>query len=406
MTSVCVGSVASQPKPGIPSRIYLDTAFMSSILPPELVWMRPFLPYLPPFFVDVAAFCAGEPPAAPNLVEATMAAVLAGGEFGAGLVAAELIVQVIQSQLWYQICECSSGTQPTRPTGQAAPTGLVQINPPQVVTPGPAGACGTYQSAPKSGANNSTTIFLFDPTGVITLTNNVPVPSGATTVRMTVTSVVAGANHDTVDVTLRTINSAGTAASPITSVVASGATVVATATLAANTIGFLANMVLDTGPHSPQSDLVTAKVEFFCGAQPGQAAAPCCPPDPQLTGMITRILEYVTLIQRQNAPFAYVAGTAHPGLSGAGSITIQGLIGAKVDVTTLPSSYGRAGTDPTQYFELGFVSFGTPDGWPTGYRVEHDPTLMFPARCGLYTQLDYDLAPGVVVTITELLREP
>ncbi len=406
MTSVCVGAVASQPRAGIPDRIYLDTAFMSSILPPELVWMRPFLPYLPPIFIDVTAFCAAEPPSAPSLVEATMAAVLAGGEFGAGLVAAELILQVIQSQLWYQICECSSGTAPTRPTGQAAPSGLVQINPPVVVTAPQAGACDSHQSPPRTGANNATTIWMFDPQGLVTIANSVPVPAAATQVRFSYTSVSAGSAHTHIDLTFRTVNASGTNANPAFFLdKGPGTTGTQIVSLPANTVGFNVAMVLDvTGTTS--TDIVTVLVEFFCGTSPAQPATPCCPPDPQLTGMITRILEYVTLLQRQTAPFAYVPGASHTALSGAGSIAIQGLIGAKVDVTTLPSSYGREGTSPTEYFDLGFLSFGTPDGWPSSYRLVHDPLLMFPRGCGLYTTLDYDIAPGVVVTVTELVREP
>lgn len=114
----------------------------------------------------------------------------------------------------------------------------------------------------------------------------------------------------------------------------------------------------------------------------------------------------MTLIQRQNAPFGYIAAAVHATLSGAGSFAIQGLLGVKVDITTLPSSYGLSGTSPTEHFELGWITFGTADGYPQSIRVDHDPTVALPPRCGLFTELAYDLAPGVVATITELLREP
>jgi len=48
----------------------------------------------------------------------------------------------------------------------------------------------------------------------------------------------------------------------------------------------------------------------------------------------------VTLIQRQAAPFGYVPGAIHAGLTGTGVIAIQGLIGCKVDITTLPTQLG------------------------------------------------------------------
>jgi hypothetical protein len=114
----------------------------------------------------------------------------------------------------------------------------------------------------------------------------------------------------------------------------------------------------------------------------------------------------ITLVQRQAVPFAYVPGTVHAGLSGAGELDIFGLIGIKATITTLPDALGRAGTQPTELFDAGFLTFGTTDGFPTSFRLNRTDLLALPPRCSAYTKLDYDLAPGVVVTITELLREP
>jgi len=61
---------------------------------------------------------------------------------------------------------------------------------------------------------------------------------------------------------------------------------------------------------------------------------------------------------------------------------------------------------PDEHFDLGFLTFGTPDGYPTSIRIDHNPQLALPARCGAYTDLAYTLHPGVVATITELRREP
>jgi len=113
----------------------------------------------------------------------------------------------------------------------------------------------------------------------------------------------------------------------------------------------------------------------------------------------------VTLIQRQSVPFAYVPGAVHTAISGAGAIAVSGLIGALIDVTTLPASYGSRGTSPAEHFDLGFLAWGTTDGYPSSVRLEHDPQLSLPARCSAFTELAYDLSPGVVVTITELHRE-
>jgi hypothetical protein len=114
----------------------------------------------------------------------------------------------------------------------------------------------------------------------------------------------------------------------------------------------------------------------------------------------------VTLIQRQIVPFAYVTGTSHAGLTGTGSFGISGLLGVKVALTSDPTSLGvRAGT-PAELFDRGFVTLGTPDGYPSDYRLEHNPTIILPPRCSAFTTLGYTLHPGVTATITELVREP
>jgi len=154
------------------------------------------------------------------------------------------------------------------------------------------------------------------------------------------------------------------------------------------------------------SESVHRTIELFCGAAPGSAVQPCCPPDPFTQGMLDQILSLVTLIQRQAVPFAYVASTAHAGISGAGSFSIPALLGVKVGWTTTPSELGVEGTSPETVFDAGWITFGTTDGYPTSVRLEHSPQIIMPARCSAYTELAYDLHPGVVVTITELVREP
>jgi len=88
----------------------------------------------------------------------------------------------------------------------------------------------------------------------------------------------------------------------------------------------------------------------------------------------------VTLI-RQAAPFGYVPGAIHAGLTGTGVIAIQGLIGCKVDITTLPTQLCDLRL-ARRTFRPRFLTFGTPDGYPTSIRIDHNPQLALPARCG------------------------
>jgi hypothetical protein len=126
----------------------------------------------------------------------------------------------------------------------------------------------------------------------------------------------------------------------------------------------------------------------------------------QVLSGVNAAVQAITLIQRQAVPFAYVPSTVHTALSGAGALSISGLIGIKIAVTSLPSTLGVEGTSPPKHFDLGYVTFGTIDGFGQAVRLERNPQVILPPRCSAFTDLDYDLAPGVVVTITELRREP
>jgi hypothetical protein len=154
------------------------------------------------------------------------------------------------------------------------------------------------------------------------------------------------------------------------------------------------------------TDTVTGQFDIYCGTTPGTSQPACCPPDPIITALLTQILAAVTVIQRQDAPFGYIKTTAHAGLTGNGSIAVQGLLGAEVLVTTLPPWLGQIAGTPVEHFDVGFVTFGTADGFEHSERIDHIPKLVFPESAGVYTSIGYTLAPGVVATITEIVREP
>jgi len=147
-------------------------------------------------------------------------------------------------------------------------------------------------------------------------------------------------------------------------------------------------------------------IEAFCGgAAPGGTQQPCCPPDAATQAQLDQILQLVTIIQRQAAPFAYVYGANHTALSGHGSFAVSALIGVSVDVTTLPASYGQRDGSPVELFDIGYVTLGTADGYETSRRIDHDGALVLPPAAGAFTSVGYTLSPGVVVSIRELVRE-
>ncbi len=158
------------------------------------------------------------------------------------------------------------------------------------------------------------------------------------------------------------------------------------------------------------STLETATVDhtfdFYCGGSlPTVAETPCCPPDQIATGLLYQILNLVTLQQRQTNAFAYIAGSSHAGLTGSGTIAVQGILGALLNVSGL-SHYSSDDGEPVTYFRVGDIRFGTDDGYTERVYVDTDSQVIFPASSGVYTVIAYNLEPEVTMTLTELIREP
>lgn len=364
------------------------------------LWAVPIAATIGFLTYELSTFCTQDPPDIPSVDWTDQAIALLDGPQSSGYIAAvNAFRDLIGHYLWYDFCECTAGGTPTGPgSPPSAPTDFPILNPPQVGTPVPVTPCMSLDSGVQTVTQPASTNAI----------NQVIVPDGAVSFNVTAKflSATGGLTHMAFQ-TLSNTTTGFTGAtsrdvSPTTQAV--GSTYTKSIAIPAGARYWTVNAIPQNGSVGDHGT-VEVLVDVFCGA-PGSPSVPCCPPDPSLELALRNIWQTVQLIQRQAVPFGYIASTSHSGLSGAGSLSISGLLGAKVDVTTLPSSYGRSGTSPTEYFDLGFVSFGTADGFPTSYRVEHDPTLMLPARCSAYTELDYDLAPGVVVTITELVREP
>lgn len=139
----------------------------------------------------------------------------------------------------------------------------------------------------------------------------------------------------------------------------------------------------------------------------GSAANPgCCPPDPSIMQLLRSILESTTLVQRQAAPFGYVPGVVHSGLTGTGQISVSDLIGALVTVTASGPVTGEEAGTPVTLFEAGWFNWGNADGFSERIRLSGDTQVSLPAAAGQYTRIGYTLPVGMTIQITELNREP
>lgn len=395
MTAACLGGTSSA-NPLYGTVLALSSGAIGQFLNRiDGRWAAAFAGFLSLATWDLTTFCTVDPPPVPAFNAADALALLNPLNPRAKSDAQLKLLQLVGAYLWYDVCKCDDGTIPVRPGFPAAPANLPHVDPVIIAPPSAVTPCVTrdigdlyltnsqsyFRGGTGWGGHNANAIrftmhtdvhdppgpqvifqydlehgqpivldkrYQFHLTNAMDFVTTVPIPAGADTVAFTVIGEGAAAG---------TTN---------------------TRTL----------------------------IEVYCdGAYPDQQPANCCPPDPTLMAQVAQILDFVTLLQRQKAPFGYVPGVRHNGLAGNGQFAISGLVGVSVILSVLPAYIGNIAGDPAELFDVGFVTLGTADGWHRSVRIEHSPTLILPIE-GSETLLGYTLKPGVVVDVLELVREP
>jgi hypothetical protein len=407
MTALCGGGT-SAPIPGSELAVDFTSAAIATALSAYgATWALraiPFVATIPPFVLS--SFCSTDPPAIPTFTQPEADALLQltfNGDFFSG---AGKLVDLIKHVMWYQTCQCTSGSLTALPPAAPAPSGTgIPTNSPQPVNPN----CDNLGNA------NGTTGPYVD-TGPTWHPGDTGSPwaytwaktSYPTAWRMTITNTtVSGAGVTFTFAYKLSTTAIGGGAAPggtPTFTLAPGATrVLDLIGIAGNNFLYMwINSVTGTGT----GKLLGSTIEAFCGGDtPGGTQSPCCPPDATLQATVDATLALVTLIQRQLAPFATVHGAAHTGLSGQGSIAVQGILGVAVDITTAPGRLGEESGVPITLWDAGWINIGTADGYGPRQFITSDPFLLRPVAPDV-TVIGYSIAPDVVVTITEIVREP
>lgn len=402
MTVICGGGTSSF-KPIFAPAVYVAPATLGSLLNNvPVAWAVPLAAYLGAKTYDLATFCTIDPPADPGFTALDAIALLNVYNPVAFGPAAAKLQQLIDRFAWYQFCKCDSVATPAAPAPPAAPAGLPVINPTSVVNLPIASPC--KQQANLSPHTLPVSNSVISDHIILGLLN-------ATSVRMTASTVTTVGPGRPCAMNWE-FDSASATLLNICHPMGVNATFQQDVAIPAGTTQIYVSIFDDAtcagGVGSGSgTTTVTFNTQLFCDGQaPGQTTTPCCPPDAFTQATLDQVLQTVRLIQRQIVPFAYVTGNVHAGLTGTGSFAIQGLLGVKVALTVDPASLSVSAGTPAQLFDRGFVTLGTPDGYPSDYRLEHNPTIILPPRCSAFTTLGYTLHPGVTATITELLREP
>lgn len=389
MTTICGGGSSGPKLLTDLVSVYSAGRLYQLLLAGGLSELSPFLPLVGAIPIIASAFCATDPPAMSALTSDEANALL-NLTFGPDLSSAlGKIKDNLLNLIWLDICQCTSGSL-TPPTVPALPTDIPVF---QVPAPPTNDIC-VHQAA------RTVTSYVGPSTGPIT-------SLAVTLARLTWSNtIVSGGGHAT-SVNLIAFpyssNTPGNLGSK-TFALAAGGSGVFYFPLPVGT-GFVRPDFTITSGTGNSADSYT--IDLYCGSgAPGAPQEPCCPPDPVTQSYLDLILNLVTLTQRQIAPFATIDGAVHTGLSGNGEINVQGLIGIRIDLTTIPTRVGSQAGDPATIFDVGWIRFGDASSWSPRYRIDADPWIVLPSSAGIYTRVGYSIPADVVATITEIIREP
>jgi len=393
VTAACGGGT-SAPKPGTAAVVDYSAGLLAAIFAAyDLVWLIPVIPLVGLAPLTLTTFCGSDPPAMPTFTSAETNALLqlqfGTADFDNGL---GKLKDLALNAIWNDACQCTSGAliPPVPPT---PPTGTPIFQPPVAPTNDP---CRVLANQSTFSNSLSNTFIGFD-----------SYPDLAPTyARITATATItagAGAsmNLGVTPCSASLLNPTPLTGGQIVLPFSGNGSLVLAIPPGLQALRYNGTTVVNSGNSN-----VVWHTELFCGGIPNAPQDPCCPPDVATQAYLDLILKAVTLIQRQAVPFGYITSTAHAGLSGAGTLDISGLIGVKISITADPTSLGIEGTSPAELFDRGFITWGTPDGYPQSERLVRTNQVSMPARAGAFTSLAYDLHPGVTVTISELIREP
>lgn len=117
------------------------------------------------------------------------------------------------------------------------------------------------------------------------------------------------------------------------------------------------------------------------------------------------ISELITILRDQQTPASLAESTVHSGLSGSGTITVSGILGVRVRLTSIPSFIGRYPDNPTTFINAAWVDWDTAEGWHGPYSIKNDDELIIPLS-PLTTKIGYNFSTGVTGSITEIIRGP
>jgi hypothetical protein len=430
MTALCGGG-ASELKPGFGTTTVITMAAIEAALTflSEGAALA-LAPAIAGGTWDLTQLCSTDPPADPVLTAADALDVLNFADPSVSLPAVNRARQWFLSWYWYYVCKCSAVATPAMParsdpgnvgtpnTGlptapnQACFSGTVTHDFPKRASAGTDVSDLTGSLLPVAGPGVAHTVTMGSHAGVSTTLY--PIPTTPTQV------IVSGAQlkldapqgaggtsgifflaytlDDAVHNNRQIVDSKLTTGQPFTidkgfAPWPSGATHWAIASVRTFDVS------------SATNETLSASTVVTCAGPPlGQQ---CCPPDPNVDTRLNQIIGTLNAIwQSLPTPItSYAEGTVHAGLTASGSIVlVDAALAVKVEITTQSPPIGQIAGDPVTFLDAGWLApiiVGSP---MASIPIRHSP--QFIPLPSLTEEIGYTLAPGEVISITELLRGP
>ncbi len=419
MTVLCGGGTSSA-KTGVAETIIFTAGSLSSLLNNKGgYWATLAAPLLGVLAYSATDLCGTDPPAQPTITDDEYKALLQLQPWDVLVTALGKLADIVTRVIWYDLCECDAGAQPILPTdtldppddvdipnygGGDCPRPRTRINVPiNSGTPVRAYTNCTRQFFPSFPASFSVAHANYDSQEIF------PIPTNWTDVRLVadyVSGTTSGAQSYHVDFYVfdatRVVGGILCSASVTSTGVPHG---VSGASPTAINTGTYKYFALNSHCFTPITvpGVIDVEVQLTCtaGAPP---LSGCCS-DPTVIALLSQLMQQVNLIQRQNAPFAYIGGEQHIGLTGSGQFSVQGLLGMRVELTAVSTVVGVSEGVPEQTFEAGWIAWGNGDGFTQREFITNESFVSFPALAGQYTTFAYNLSVGVEATFSELNRE-
>lgn len=419
MTALCGGG-PSGPKSGVAETIIYTTGMLASLLNNRGgLWASVAAPLLGVLAYDATALCGIDPPAKPTISAEEYTALLQLAPWDTLQVALGKLKDLLTAAIWYELCECSSGTRPPMPPDLLTPPAGVSVGPtlnncPQVS----ARLMVPYKADPNVMSQQfNITRALYPDLPIYQSADSppnwppqdmAPIPPNWTGVQVEL--VLVGndcTGSDQYSVMWSTLEADGTAmgfyAWPSVSPLLRYYTDPSTHSyllLPRPTGPYFAVHAWHSGSCPDQE--VDVVIRHTC--TPGVGLSTCCPPDPAVVSMLQQLLQLATLEQRWRLPFGTIDGATTPA-SGTGSFAVSRAVGLRIEVVTEPPGTRTSFGNPPYHFDLGWLSVTDGGGMLQEVRVTRPVQTWFPAQMQLATLVGYALKPGVVAYITELRVE-